>query len=313
MSEPQLPPPPPPRRESRPDWRPPTSMESVQALESARAGTAPTLDRSRRPVRVWDLVLTMALILCALGATLLLSYFGLFFAMASDACMGSNDCDGDLIGWGVLVAAGFGARGWEGKIRAARVARENGIPYLGVCLGMQVAVVEFARHVADMAGANSSEMDVETEWPVIDLLPEQKEVSDLGGTMRLGADPVKLHDSTRAREAYGEPVIYQRHRHRYEVNNLLRRRLSDHGLVFSGTSPDGHLVEFVELPASVHPFFVATQAHPELKSRPTRPHPLFASLINAALKYKAAERLPVDIHGDTAAAEKSDAEAETVG
>jgi CTP synthase len=190
---------------------------------------------------------------------------------------------------GVLVAAGFGARGWEGKIRAARVARENGIPYLGVCLGMQVAVVEFARHVAELAGANSSEMDVETEWPVIDLLPEQKEVSDLGGTMRLGADPVKLHDGTRVRELYGEAVVYERHRHRYEVSISLRKRLEAAGLVVSGTSPDERLVEVVEL--TDHPFYVASQFHPEFKSRPERPAPLFREFVAAAHRH-AGDRLP---------------------
>jgi CTP synthase len=170
------------------------------------------------------------------------------------------------------------------------VARENGIPYLGVCLGMQIAVVEFARHVADMDGANSSEFDPETPYPVIDLLPEQKEVTDMGGTMRLGADPIKLHEGTSAREIYGEAVIYQRHRHRYEVNNMLRRRLEDEGLVASGTSPDERLVEVIELPE--HPFFVASQFHPEFKSRPTRPEPLFREFVGAAAR-RAAEREPV--------------------
>src|SRR3712207_4183174 len=147
---------------------------------------------------------------------------------------------------GVLVPGGFGGRGIEGKIRAARVAREDQIPYLGICLGMQIAVAEFARHVAGMDGANSTEFDPETPFPVIDLLPEQKEVADLGGTMRLGADPIKLHAATRARELYGEAVIYERHRHRYEVNNLLRKRLEGAGLVVSGTSPDERLVEVVD-------------------------------------------------------------------
>src|SRR5204863_8972133 len=169
---------------------------------------------------------------------------------------------------GILIPGGFGGRGIEGKILAAQVAREERIPYLGICLGMQIAVCEFARHVAGMDGANSTEFDPETEWPVIDLLPEQKEVADLGGTMRLGADPIKLHAGTRARAVYGEAVIYERHRHRYEVNNLLRKRLADAGLVFSGTSPDERLVEVIELPPSEHPFFVASQFHPEFKSRP---------------------------------------------
>jgi CTP synthase len=168
----------------------------------------------------------------------------------------------------------------EGKIRAARVARENEIPYLGICLGMQIAVAEFARHVAGLEGANSTEFDPETPAPVIDLLPEQKEVSDMGGTMRLGADPVKLHDGTRAREVYGEAVIYERHRHRYEVNNFLRRKLEAAGMVFSGTSPDERLVEVSELPE--HPFYVASQYHPEFKSRPDRPAPLFREFVRAA-------------------------------
>jgi CTP synthase len=183
---------------------------------------------------------------------------------------------------GILVPGGFGGRGIEGKIRAVKVAREQRIPYLGICLGMQMAVCEFARHVAGMDGANSTEFDIETEWPVIDLLPEQKEVSDLGGTMRLGADPIKLHDETRAREAYGEAVVYERHRHRYEVSISLRRRLEHAGLVVSGTSPDERLVEMVEL--HDHPFFVASQFHPEFKSRPERPAPLFREFVAAALE-----------------------------
>jgi CTP synthase len=182
---------------------------------------------------------------------------------------------------GILIPGGFGVRGIEGKINASRVARERQIPFLGICLGMQLAVVDFARHVVGMEGANSAEFDPETPFPVIDLLPEQKEVDDMGGTMRLGADPVKLHESTTARAAYGEPVIYQRHRHRYEVNNLLRRRLEDHGMVFSGTSPDDRLVEVVELPD--HPFFMASQYHPEFKSRPHRPEPMFREFVAAAL------------------------------
>jgi CTP synthase len=190
---------------------------------------------------------------------------------------------------GILIPGGFGGRGIEGKIVAARVAREQGIPYLGICLGMQVAVAEFARHVAGMEGANSTEFDIETPFPVIDLLPEQKEVADLGGTMRLGADPIKLHPGTRALEMYGEAVIYERHRHRYEVNNLLRKRLTnaraeDGGgeLRVSGTSPDERLVEIVEL--EDHPFFIASQFHPEFKSRPERPSPLFRGFIAAALE-----------------------------
>jgi CTP synthase len=190
---------------------------------------------------------------------------------------------------GIFVPGGFGDRGIEGKIQAARIARENDIPYLGVCLGMQTAVIEFARHAAGMEGANSSEFDPETPFPVIDLLPEQKEVTDMGGTMRLGADPVKIHDGTRAREIFGEAVIYKRHRHRYEVNNMLRRRLEDEGLVAGGTSPDERLVEIIELPE--HPFFVASQFHPEFNSRPTRPEPLFREFVGAAAR-RAAERAP---------------------
>jgi CTP synthase len=184
---------------------------------------------------------------------------------------------------GILIPGGFGGRGIEGKILAAQVAREDGVPYLGICLGMQIAVCEYARHVAGMAGANSTEFDPETEWPVIDLLPEQKEVADLGGTMRLGADPIKLHQGTTARAVYGdEGVIYERHRHRYEVSIRLRARLEAAGLVASGTSPDERLVEVIELPD--HPFFVASQYHPEFKSRPERPAPLFREFVRAALE-----------------------------
>jgi len=205
--------------------------------------------------------------------------------------MNSEDLDTDELAQadGIFIPGGFGERGIEGKVDAARIARENGIPYLGVCLGMQIAVVEFARHVAGMDGANSSEFDPETPYPVIDLLPEQKEVTDMGGTMRLGADPIKLHEGTSAREIYGEAVIYQRHRHRYEVNNMLRRRMEDEGLVASGTSPDERLVEVIELPD--HPFFVASQFHPEFKSRPTRPEPLFREFVGAAAR-RSAEREP---------------------
>jgi CTP synthase len=196
-----------------------------------------------------------------------------------------EECDG------ILIPGGFGVRGVEGKIRAARFARERGVPYLGICLGMQIAVSEFARHVAGMDGANSTEFDPETPYPVIDLLPEQKEVRDMGGTMRLGADPVKLHDGTRAQEIYGEKVIYERHRHRYEVNNHLRRRLEHEGLVCSGTSPDDRLVEVIEHPD--HPFFVASQYHPEFKSRPQRPQPLFREFVRASLE-RLRERAPED-------------------
>ena len=182
---------------------------------------------------------------------------------------------------GVLVPGGFGSRGWEGKILACRVARERGIPYLGICLGMHVAVSEFSRHVLGLDGANSTEMDPETPHPVIDLLPEQKEIEDLGGTMRLGAQAVEVADGTRTHEAYGETVIHERHRHRYEVNNHYRPTLVDGGLVVAGTFQEGRLVEIVELPE--HPWFVASQFHPEFKSRPTRPAPLFRDFVGAAL------------------------------
>jgi CTP synthase len=183
---------------------------------------------------------------------------------------------------GVLVPGGFGSRGWEGKILACRVARERAIPYLGICLGMHVAVSEFARHVVGLDGANSTEMDPETPFPVIDLLPEQKGVEDLGGTMRLGAQAVELADGTHARALYGDGVVHERHRHRYEVNNAYRQQLVEAGLVVSGTFQDGRLVEVVELPE--HPWFVASQFHPEFKSRPTRPAPLFDGFVRAALE-----------------------------
>jgi CTP synthase len=208
---------------------------------------------------------------------------------------------------GILVPGGFGGRGIEGKILAAQVARERGIPYLGICLGMQIAVAEFARHVAGMPGANSTEFDHETEWPVIDLLPEQRDVADLGGTMRLGADPVKLHDGTKAREIYGEAVIYERHRHRYEVSLNLRKRLEKAGLVASGTSPDERLVECIELPE--HPFFVASQYHPEFKSRPERPAPLFREFVRAAMERaegRPPEGEPSMARGETQRATSSD-------
>ncbi len=193
---------------------------------------------------------------------------------------------------GVLVPGGFGSRGWEGKIRACQVAREREIPYLGICLGMHVAVSEFARHVCGLEGANSTEMDPETPHPVIDLLPEQKEIEDLGGTMRLGAQAVELAEGTRARETYAAPVVHERHRHRYEVNNQYRQQLDDAGLVFSGTFQQGRLVEIVELPE--HPWFVASQFHPEFKSRPTRPAPLFRDFVGAALE-RARSRQPVRV------------------
>jgi CTP synthase len=184
---------------------------------------------------------------------------------------------------GVIVPGGFGYRGIEGKIEAIQYCRERGVPYLGVCLGMQCAVIEFARTVCGMEGANSWEFDEETPFPVIDLLPEQKAVEDMGGTMRLGAQRVDLVPGTRAAEAYGGDETFERHRHRFEVNNALRPQLERAGLVVSGTHAGGRLVEIVEL--RDHPFFVASQFHPEFKSRPTRPAPLFREFVGAAARY----------------------------
>jgi CTP synthase len=181
---------------------------------------------------------------------------------------------------GIVVPGGFGWRGVEGKLEAIRYARENGVPYLGLCLGLQCAVIEFARNVCGLEDANSSEFDPATPHPVIDLLPEQKHVTDLGGSMRLGAQPCHLVPGTRAADVYGEPVVYERHRHRYEVNPAYHEALSGKGLVFSGVSPDGRLVEIIEL--EDHPFFMAGQFHPELRSRPTRPHPMFRDFVGAA-------------------------------
>jgi CTP synthase len=194
---------------------------------------------------------------------------------------------GDLDG--VVIPGGFGFRGIEGKIAAAGFAREHGVPFLGLCLGMQCAVIEFARDACGLAGANSSEFDPHTPHPVIDLMDAQRNVVDKGGTMRLGAYAAKLLPSSIVQCAYGQEVIYERHRHRYEVNNRYRGRLEEAGLVCSGTSPDDRLVEFVELPG--HPFFVGTQAHPEFKSRPDRPHPLFAAFVKSA-RDRAEGRLP---------------------
>ena len=183
---------------------------------------------------------------------------------------------------GILVPGGFGQRAFEGKIAAARYARQNNVPYLGICLGLQAAVCEFARDVAGLPGATSVEFDPEAEYPVIDLMPEQEDVEDKGGTMRLGAYPCTVTPGTKAAQAYGEEVIYERHRHRYEVNNAFRGVLQEAGMVFSGISPNGRLVEMIELPD--HPWFVASQGHPEFKSRPTRPHPLFMAFVDASKK-----------------------------
>lgn len=184
----------------------------------------------------------------------------------------------------ILVPGGFGDRGVEGKIETARYCRENGIPYFGICLGMQCAVIEFARNVCGLEGAHTSEIDPDTPHPVIDLMPEQQNVKNLGGTMRLGAYPCVLQEGTKARELYGQPVIKERHRHRYEVNNDYRDLLSRHGMIFSGLSPDDRFVEILEL--KDHPWFIACQFHPELKSRPNRPHPLFQGFVKAALAHQ---------------------------
>jgi CTP synthase len=193
---------------------------------------------------------------------------------------------------GLLVPGGFGVRGIEGKIAAARFAREQHMPYLGICLGLQVAVVEFARHVLGLHEANSSEFDPQSPDPVVDLMADQRDVTDLGGTMRLGTYAAKTAEGTRVRAAYGEQVVYERHRHRWEVNNRYRQRFAEAGMVFSGVSPDDRLVEFIEL--AEHPWFVATQAHPEFRSRPNRPHPLFRDFVGAARERMLAQagRLP---------------------
>jgi CTP synthase len=200
---------------------------------------------------------------------------------------------------GVLIPGGFGVRGIEGKIGAIHHARKNGIPVLGLCLGLQCMVIDVARSLAGLAGANSSEFDPTCPHPVIHTMADQVDVvageRDMGGTMRLGAYPARLTPGSQVARAYGGREVSERHRHRYEVNNAYREKLTAAGLALSGMSPDGHLVEFIELPRDVHPFFVATQAHPELKSRPTRPHPLFAAFIRAALDYRAADRLPVEL------------------
>lgn len=182
---------------------------------------------------------------------------------------------------GMIIPGGFGERGIEGKIAAARYARENEIPCLGICLGLQVMVTEFCRNELGLVGANSREFDPTTAHPVVDLMDSQRDVTDMGGTMRLGLYPARLLEGTKAAEMYGEALIYERHRHRYEVNNDYRAPMEEHGLMCSGLSPDGRLVEFIEL--ETHPFWVGTQAHPEFKSRPDRPAPLFQGLVKAAL------------------------------
>jgi CTP synthase len=187
---------------------------------------------------------------------------------------------------GIVVPGGFGERGVEGKIAAVAYAREHDIPTLGLCLGLQVMVVEYARSVVGLKGANSREFDLETPYPVIDLMDEQHDVVDLGGTMRLGSYVARLKPGSQVADAYGETTVTERHRHRYEVNPRFRPRLEDAGLVCSGTSPDGRLVEYIELPG--HPYWVGTQAHPEFTSRPDRSHPLFRELVGAALERRRA-------------------------
>ncbi|GAB3146865.1 CTP synthase [Micromonospora sonneratiae] len=231
----------------------------------------------------------------------------------SDDCVTPAGAAAALAGVdGVVIPGGFGVRGIEGKIGAARYARENGVPILGLCLGLQCMTIEVARSLAGLADANSLEFDEKAGHPVIATMADQEDIvagrGDLGGTMRLGAYPARLAEGSIVAEAYGETEVSERHRHRYEVNNAYRDALSKAGLRFSGTSPDGRLVEFIELDRELHPFFVATQAHPELKSRPTRPHPLFAAFVKAVVAYSAADKLPVDL--DPSAASELPAGAE---
>jgi CTP synthase len=209
--------------------------------------------------------------------------------VTSDGCETPEGAARQLDGAdGILVPGGFGVRGIEGKIGAVRYARENGIPLLGLCLGLQCMAIEVARDLAGLEGANSAEFDPAAPHPVIATMAGQEDVvageRDMGGTMRLGLYPAVLAEGSLVRELYGTDEVQERHRHRYEVNNAYREILERAGLVCSGLSPDGLLVEFVELPRSVHPYFVATQAHPEFLSRPTRPHPLFSGLVAAALE-----------------------------
>ena len=183
---------------------------------------------------------------------------------------------------GILVPGGFGSRGVEGMILAAKYAREHQIPYLGLCLGMQVAIIEYARHVCGFNDAHSIELDPNTTHPVIALMPDQNGIEDIGGTLRLGSYPCILDKTSKAYEVYGAEEIHERHRHRYEVNNDFRASLTESGMKLCGTSPDGRIVEMIEIPE--HPWFVATQAHPELKSRPNRPHPLFKGFVEASIR-----------------------------
>lgn len=211
----------------------------------------------------------------------------------SDTCETEAGAKAALAGVdAICVPGGFGIRGLEGKLGALKFARESGLPALGLCLGLQCMVIEYARNVVGLGGASSSEFEPDSKYPVIATMEEQIDIvdgkGDLGGTMRLGLYPAVLTEGSVVAETYGATEVGERHRHRYEVNNKFRPQIADAGLVFSGTSPDGKLVEFVELPRDVHPYYVATQAHPELSSRPTRPHPLFAGLVQAALVHSGA-------------------------
>jgi CTP synthase len=198
---------------------------------------------------------------------------------------------------GIIVPGGFGSRGIEGKIAAARYARENQIPYLGLCLGMQVMVIEFGRHVLGSEDANSTEFDRSTPHPVIDLLPEQRGIGEMGGTMRLGLYPCDFVEGTLAQRTYGTASVSERHRHRYEFNNTYREILAEHGMVYSGLSPDGKLVEVAEL--SDHPFMIGSQFHPEFLSRPNRPHPLFAGFIQAVTRHQQHQKEEVPVSSST--------------
>ncbi|WP_213455314.1 CTP synthase [Rhizomonospora bruguierae] len=226
----------------------------------------------------------------------------------SDECKTAAGAAAALAGVdGIVIPGGFGVRGIEGKVGAARFARENRIPTLGLCLGLQCMTIEAARNLAELTGANSAEFDPEAAHPVIATMADQEDIvagrGDLGGTMRLGSYPAKLTPGSLVAKAYGSELISERHRHRYEVNNAYREALVGAGLRVTGTSPDGRLVEFVELDESLHPFYVGTQAHPELKSRPTRPHPLFAAFVGAAIDYSRADQLPVDTLPEAAVAQ----------
>jgi CTP synthase len=185
---------------------------------------------------------------------------------------------------GLIVAPGFGSRGVEGKIQAIKHARETGLPFFGICYGLQMAVIEFARHACGLTGANTEEVNPDSPYPVVHILPEQKHVTDKGASMRLGTYTCRLTQKSKAADLYDADVIEERHRHRYEVNNEYREQMAKAGMVFSGVSPDYRLVEIIELPSETHPYFIATQFHPEFKSRPNRAHPLFAGLVNAALE-----------------------------